>query len=103
MQDQDGSEIDETSVTVTGTESADSGAVLRFAATPAIPVELSVDPSATSDNTNSSRSSALSSTVVINGSQSSQIVNSTTPNPMQFGLGLQRVDPTNDEDQTYIG
>src|SRR5258707_10378184 len=56
MQTPEAMEVAETSVTVTGSEAvlADAwgGTVLRFVPIPLIPVELVIDPSATSDNGN---------------------------------------------------
>jgi hypothetical protein len=91
VQNQEVSEIAETSVTVTGAETLDAdssgstsaGAVLRFVSTPSIPVELSVDPSATSDNAPRGMTAPALSSFPRNNSQ---------PTPMQFGLSLLRTD-----------
>ncbi|WP_213803463.1 carboxypeptidase-like regulatory domain-containing protein [Granulicella sp. dw_53] len=94
IQNTDAVEIAETSVTVTGAEtvledspesSTTAGTVLRFVATPSIPVELHLDSSATSDN--SQRPSLAASGVLTD-----QFSNQGSPTAMQLGLTLQRVD-----------
>jgi len=87
IQNQDGLQTAEARVTVTGSESDAGPVALRFLATPSIPVDLAVDSSATSDNTSGSASSAASITA---------------PTPLQFGLTLQRLDPTSADEATSI-
>ncbi len=106
-QDRDTSETAETRVSVTGSSSGApqaSGAVLRFVPTPSIPVELSIDPDATSDNTTTS-SLTTSSIQSSTSSNTSGITSSSTqnlPTIQQFGITLQRLDPTSEDDPQTI-
>lgn len=111
-QNQEGMEVAETRVTVTGagSEAETAGVVLRFVEIPAIPVELSIDPSATSDNTSSSSGNyqANGSQTVVRGGSSVQlpsfgIGSQSNPTPQQFGLTLQRVDQNDDDGMTNFG
>ena len=103
IQNQDSIEVAETNVTVTGSEAGLSnaddaqkaGTVLRFVTIPTIPVEIAVDAASTSDN-RSQRSGGLGGPIQLSG-QNSQ------PNPMQFGLTLQRLDPDDDDNNTSVG
>jgi hypothetical protein len=96
MQTPEAMEVAETSVTVTGSEAvladASGGTVLRFVPIPLIPVELVIDPSATSDNGNQQGGRPGPS---LQFKQSSQ----NQPNPMQFGLTLQSDNQNPDEDE----
>jgi hypothetical protein len=95
-------EIAETSVTVTGAEklisdaaiSPTAGTILRFVTTAAIPVELSTDSASTSDSGTQSSPRSATSLSRQSGLQSSG------PTVMQFGLSLQRIDQSDDDQQT---
>jgi hypothetical protein len=110
-QNQDGMEVAETRVTVTGaaSEAETAGVTLRFVAIPAIPVDLSIDPSATSDNTSSSSGNYQpNSQVAVRTGSSMQLPSfgqsgQNTPTPQQFGLTLQRVDQNDDDGMTNVG
>ena len=114
-QNQEGMEVAETRVTVTGagSEAETAGITLRFVEIPAIPVELSIDPSATSDNTSSSSASNMASLVaqqgqILRGGNSVQLPSfglgtQSNPTPQQFGLMLQRVDQNDDDGMTTVG
>jgi hypothetical protein len=110
-QNQDGMEVAETRVTVTGaaSEAETAGVTLRFVPIPAIPVELSIDPSATSDNTSGAGSYQAGSsqiTVRTGGSSIQMPISSSTqnvPTAQQFGLMLQRVDQEDDDGMTMVG
>jgi hypothetical protein len=97
MQMPDATEIAETTVTVTGseavlTDTVSGGTVLRFVPMPLIPVELVIDPSATSDN-GSQQGGRPGTSFQLKQSSQNQ------PNPMQFGLTLQRDNQNQDEDE----
>jgi hypothetical protein len=108
IQNPESIEIAETSVTVTGAEQliADAsitptaGTILRFVTIAAIPVEVSADSASTSATSNSGSQSASRSTGPISISQSGQ--QSTGPNATQFGLSLQRIDPSDDDQQSNL-
>jgi hypothetical protein len=111
-QNQEGMQVAETRVTVTGagSEAETAGVVLRFVEIPAIPVDLSIDPSATSDNTSGSSGNyqANGSQLAIRSGNSVQLPtfgsgSQSIPTPQQFGLTLQRVDQDDDEMMTTVG
>lgn len=99
MQAQDSLETAETSITVTGAGTATpdgqpstgAGAVLRFVATPSIPVELAIDSSSTSDNS-TMRAGSNNASLIRMGAVNAQ------PSPLQFGLSLLRVEPEGQEE-----
>ncbi|MCU1320384.1 MAG: carboxypeptidase regulatory-like protein [Acidobacteriaceae bacterium] len=99
LQSQDSLETAETSITVTGAETATpddqplggAGAVLRFVATSSIPVELSIDSSSTSDNSNQRTGGNSASSIRMGGTNSQ-------PTPLQFGLSLLRVEAEGQEE-----
>jgi hypothetical protein len=103
-QDRDTSETAETRVSVTGSSTGApqaSGAILRFVPTPSIPVELSIDPDATSDNTTTSSLT----TSPIQSSNTSGITSPSIqnlPTIQQFGVSLQRLDSTSEDDPQTI-
>jgi hypothetical protein len=101
IQSRDASETAEARVNVTRNAES-SGATLRFTPTPTIPVELIIDPEATSDNAPTSSvqtSSASPSNTSTTTSSSTQNV----PKLNQFGLTLQRLDPVSEDDITSVG
>jgi hypothetical protein len=111
-QNQEGMQVAETRVTVTGagSEAETAGVALRFVETPAIPVDLSIDPSATSDNTSSSGGNYQpngSQTTVRSGSSvqlpTFGLGSLSTPTPQQFGLTLQQVDQGEDDGMSNFG
>lgn len=114
-QNQDGTAVAETRVTVTGaaSEAETAGVTLRFVEIPAIPVDLSIDPSATSDNTSGASANNMASLVaqqaqMLRGGNSVQLPSfgqgaQNTPTPQQFGLMLQRVDQNDDDGMTNVG
>ena len=111
-QNQEGMQVAETRVTVTGagSEAETAGVALRFVEIPAIPVDLSIDPSATSDNTSGSSGNYQpngSQTTVRSGSSTQLptfgLGSQSMPTPQQFGLTLQRVDQDEDDGMTNFG
>ena len=110
-QNQEGLLIAETRLTVTGaaSEAETAGVVLRFVEVPSIPVDLSIDPAATSNTSSSSGNYQASNTQVsVRSGSSIQMPGAVlgaqnAPNPLQFGLSLQRVDQDNEDAQTNIG
>jgi hypothetical protein len=99
IQSPESTETAETSVTVTGAEqlvsdseiSPTAGTVLRFVKTAAIPVEMSLDPGLTSDNSSQASSQSRQTQVSVIGSST------TGPNVMQFGLTLHELDSSDEE------
>ena len=111
-QNQEGMQVAETRVTVTGagSEAETAGVALRFVEIPAIPVDLSIDPSATSDNTSGSSGNyqANGSQMAVRSGSSTQLPtfglgSQSMPTPQQFGLTLQRVDQDEDDGMTNFG
>ena len=111
-QNQEGMQFAETRVTVTGagSEAETAGVALRFVEIPAIPVDLSIDPSATSDNTSGSSGNYQpnGSQMAVRSGSSTQLPtfglgSQSNPTPQQFGLTLQRVDQDDDEMMTTVG
>jgi hypothetical protein len=98
IQNRDFNETAETRVNVTR-NSESSGTTLRFTPTPTIPVELIIDPNSTSDNTQTSSTSNSSTTSSTNTSSSSQNL----PKTNQFGLSLQRIDPSSEDEISSAG
>ncbi len=108
-QNQDGMEVAETRVTVTGaaSEAETAGITLRFVPIPAIPVELLIDPAATSDNTSGSGSYQSGSSQTSSRTNGSSMLMPTSAQnvpttPQQFGLMLQRVDQDDEEAMTMV-
>jgi hypothetical protein len=108
-QNQDGMEVAETRVTVTGaaSEAETAGVTLRFVPIPAIPVELSIDSSATSDNASGGGSYPTGNAQTSSRTSGSSIQISSPaqnlPTAQQFGLMLQRVDQDDEEATTMVG